>query len=126
MKKAIPTIALLLAASAFTALAQEAATTPTPPAAKHEGHRPGGPGAPVDPMMRAAMETLSPAEREQLMAASKKAMEDPAVIEARKNLETARRAALLKVDPNIGPVLDKMEAAMKERGAQQPKKAKPE
>jgi len=78
-------------------------------------------------MMRGAMEALTPAEREQLKAASQKVMEDPAVVEARQKAEAAnkafmeaRRAALLKADPNIGPILDKMEAAMK-AGMQQHK-----
>ena len=88
-------------------------------------------------MMRGAMEALTPAERDQLMEANKKIMEDPAVVDARQKAEAAnkafmeaRRAALLKADPTLGPILDKMEAAMKANMPQgrpeHEKKAKPE
>ena len=124
MKKAISTLALVLAASAFTAIAQDA----TPPAApKHEGHQHGGggPGGPGGPM-REVMESLTPAERTQLMEAHKKAQETPEVKDAEKALRDAVHAAMLKADPTIGPVLEKMEAAMKEKMTQHEKGAKPE
>jgi len=70
--------------------------------------------------MREALESLTPAERKQLMEARKKAMEAPEVVEARQKEEAARKAmreavkaATLKADPTLGPVLDKLEAAMK-------------
>ena len=83
------------------------------------------------------MEALTPAERDQLMEANKKIMEDPALVEARQKAEAAnkafmeaRRAALLKADPTLGPILDKIEAAMKANMPQghpeHEKKAKPE
>lgn len=72
--------------------------------------------------MREIMESLTPAEREQLKAARQKAKDDPAVLEARKQAEVAmkaardaEKAAMLKVDATIGPILDKIEAAMKDR-----------
>lgn len=109
MKKTITTIALVCAASTFTALAQDKDSTTTAPAGpKHEG-RPHGGGP-----MRGAMESLTPAEREQLMAAHKKAQEDPAVRDAEKALHEAMHAALLKADPTIGPVLEKMKEKREE------------
>ena len=70
--------------------------------------------------MREAMESLTPAERQQFMEARKKAEADPQVIAAKQKVETAmkeameaRKAAMLKADPNIGPILEKLEAAMK-------------
>ncbi len=125
MKRTILTLALVAATSAITALAQDA--TPTPSATPAEGprhHREGwknheGPGGPGGPL-REAWESLTPAEREQLKAAHQKAKDDPAVVEARnkadaarKALQEAEKAALLKADPSIGPVLDKLEAARK-------------
>ncbi|XHR28050.1 MAG: hypothetical protein ACFUZC_19235 [Chthoniobacteraceae bacterium] len=122
MKRTILTLALVAATSAITALAQDA--TPTPSATPAEGprhHREGGKdhGGPGGPF-KEALEALTPAEREQLKAAHQKAKDDPALVEARKKAEAARKAvaeaekaALLKADPSIGPVLDKLEAARK-------------
>jgi len=129
MKKTITTIALVCAASAFTAFAQDKdSTTPaaTPAAPKHEGrpHFGGGPGGPGGPMHE-AMESLTPAERTQLMEARKKAMESPEVKDAEKALRDAVHAAMLKADPTIGPVLEKVEAAMKEKHAEHKEHQKP-
>jgi len=112
MKKIVSTLALVLAASAFTAIAQDA-----PAAPKHEGRQHMGAG---DGMMRQALESLTPEERQQLMAARQKAEADPAVATAKQNAEAAMKqmreamkSAMLKADPTIGPVLEKMEAARK-------------
>lgn len=58
---------------------------------------------------------LTPAERTQLRAAHQKAKADPAVIAAkerahqsRRELREARRAAMLRADPSIQPILDKI------------------
>ncbi len=54
---------------------------------------------------------LSPAERKELHAAHAKAKQDPAYQAAKAKLREAReamRAALLKADPNIQPILNKM------------------
>ena len=58
---------------------------------------------------------LSPEEREKLKAARQKAMQDPSVQaahekmrQARKEFITAMRGAMLKADPTIQPVLDKI------------------
>jgi hypothetical protein len=58
---------------------------------------------------------LSPEERQKLEAARQTAMQDPAVQaahekmrQARKDFEDAMHAAMLKADPSIQPILDKM------------------
>ncbi|MEY2479656.1 MAG: hypothetical protein QOI04_583 [Verrucomicrobiota bacterium] len=64
---------------------------------------------------------LSPEEREKLKAAHQKAMQDPALQaahvkmrQARKEFRDAMHAALLKADPSIQPVIDKMKAGEKD------------
>ena len=61
---------------------------------------------------------LSPEEREKLQAARQKAMQDPAVQAAHDKMRQARqefiasmRAAMLKADPSIQPVLNKIPKA---------------
>ena len=61
---------------------------------------------------------LSPAERQELEAARQKAMQDPIVQAAHEKMEQARQAfqnaidaAMLKADPSIQPILDKMQHA---------------
>jgi Spy/CpxP family protein refolding chaperone len=61
------------------------------------------------------MANLSPQDRQKLEAAQQKAMQDPAVQaasekmkQARKEFRDAMRAAMLKADPSIQPILDKM------------------
>ena len=114
-------IAMVCAATSLTAFAQTSSPTPAcPPAGQHEGGkhwRDGGPGGP----MHEALESLTPAERQQLKAAREKAEADPAVAaahetvkEAMKAAHEAMKAAMLKADPTIGPILDKLEAARKD------------
>jgi Spy/CpxP family protein refolding chaperone len=64
---------------------------------------------------RARWASLSEDERARLKAAHQKAMADPAVRAAREKLRQARREfrevlrpALLKADPSLQPILDKM------------------
>ena len=64
---------------------------------------------------RARWANLNDEERARLRAAHEKAMQDPAVQAAREKLRQARREfrevlrpALLKADPSIQPILDKM------------------
>jgi hypothetical protein len=64
---------------------------------------------------RARWASLSEEERSKLKAAHQKAMGDPAVWAAREKLRQARREfrdvlrpALLKADPSIQPILEKM------------------
>ena len=63
------------------------------------------------------MASLSPDERAKLRAAHQKAKSDPALQAAkerahqsRRELRDARRAALLRADPSIQPILDKIPA----------------
>jgi len=75
--------------------------------------------------MREALESLTPAERQQLKAAA-----DPSVAtaqeaakEAMKAAHEAMKAAMLKADPTLEPILDKLDAARKEaRQAEQPRR----
>ena len=60
---------------------------------------------------------LPPAEREKMKAAHEKAMPDPSVQRAKKNLRQARReyrsavnAAMIKADPSVEPILRKLKA----------------
>jgi hypothetical protein len=66
---------------------------------------------------------LSPEERQKLQAARQKAMQDPAVQsahdkmrEAHKEFRDAMRAAMLKADPSIQPILNKIPAANRRGG----------
>ena len=63
------------------------------------------------------MANLSPDERQKLEAARQKAMQDPSVQsahdkmrQAHKEFQEAMRAAMLKADPSIQPILNKMPA----------------
>jgi hypothetical protein len=73
------------------------------------------PARPFQMERRARWANLSEDERARLKAAHQKAMADPAVRAAREKLRQARREfrdvlrpALLKADPSIQPILDKM------------------
>ena len=66
---------------------------------------------------RARWASLNEEERSKLRAAHQKAMADPAVRAARDKLKQARqefrdvmRPALLKADPSVQPILEKMRA----------------
>jgi len=65
---------------------------------------------------------LSPEERQKLQGARQKAMQDPAVQaahdkmrEAHKEFRDAMRGAMVKADPSVQPILDKIPAG-KHRG----------
>ena len=69
---------------------------------------------------------LTEDERARLRAAHQKAMQDPAVLAAREKLRQARREfreimrpALLKADPSIQPILEKLRAERPDRGDRQ-------
>jgi Heavy-metal resistance len=79
------------------------------------GQGPGGNGAGRGGRWQQRLANLSPEEREKLKAARQKAMQDPSVQaahekmrEARTEFVTAMRAAMLKADPSIQPVLNKI------------------
>ncbi len=96
-----------MALSAFIALpslavAQDAddATAPAAAVKGHGGHS-----------HHANLANLTPAERKELRAAHAKAKQDPAYQAAKTRMREAReamRAALLKADPNIQPILNKI------------------
>lgn len=109
----------VLAASAIAAFAQEP-TTPTPatPASTHEWHGKGW-------HKFGAWKSLAPEEREKLKAARKAVKDNPDVVQARtkmieqvKAFRETRRTAMLKTDPTIAPILEKLEAAKKEKPQQ--------
>jgi len=75
---------------------------------------------------RARFANLTEDERAQLRAAHQKAMQDPALQAAREKLKQARREfrellrpALLKADPSIQPILDKLRADRPDKGDRQ-------
>ena len=114
MKKTRFILMLTLAVSVLPALAQDAASS-SPAAPKHARGGHGGSGVHEwgDPM-RGALESLTPAERKQLIDARQKAMEAPELAEVKKNAEAARKevmdavkAAILKADPSLAPILEK-------------------
>jgi hypothetical protein len=66
---------------------------------------------------------LSPEERQKLQAARQKAMEDPAVQaahdkmrQAHKEFRDAMHGAMLKADPSIQPILDKIPSGNRRDG----------
>jgi hypothetical protein len=80
------------------------------------------PARPFQMERRARWANLTEEERSKLKAAHQKAMADPAVQAARDRLRQARkefrevlRPALLKADPSIQPILDKMRPERSER-----------
>jgi hypothetical protein len=83
------------------AWAQSPGDTEAPAAANGRGgHR-----------QHAYLANLTPTERQELRTAHKKAKQDPSYQAAKTRLREARqamRAALLKADPNIQPILNKM------------------
>jgi hypothetical protein len=85
---------------------EEAAAPATAPAGRG-GHR-----------QHAYLANLSPAERKELRAAKMKAKQDPSYQAARTQMRQARetmRAALLKADPAIQPILNKIPEGGRQR-----------
>ena len=65
--------------------------------------------------MRARLAALTPEERQKLIAARRKAKQDPAVKAAEATRETDRKGyhkamkeAMLRADPSVGPILEKL------------------
>ena len=88
------------------------------PRHKHGGKGAGKGAGKGEGHMKGAMAALTPEERHQLRLAHDKAMAEPAMKEAeanrandRKGYRQALRAAMIKADPTIEPVLDKMRDA---------------
>jgi hypothetical protein len=76
---------------------------------------PAGPGQNAKQLQDARFANLTPEERTKLQNAHQKAMQDPAVQAARDKMQQATKdfhdkmhAALLKADPSIQPILDKV------------------
>jgi hypothetical protein len=97
----------LVRIAAFCAIAQLAPLT----LAQNEDQTDGPAGA----RWRQKLANLSPTERQQLKTAHQKAMQDPVVRaaqnrmrEAHKEYRNAMRASMLKADPTIQPVLNKI------------------
>jgi hypothetical protein len=99
-------------------LAKRANAAEKPAVATGDGPqaRPGGgercrpPGPPI----------LTPEERQKLRAAHEQALKDPAVKEAKEELEAARkkfrelmRAELIEIDPSVEAIIEKLQAARK-------------
>ena len=68
------------------------------------------------------MNNLTPEEKQKVMNARRSAMQDPAVQSARtkmqaasKEMHDAMEAAMLKADPSLKPILDKMPKGQRER-----------
>lgn len=93
------------------------------PVGLSQGRRGGGGGDRMG--SGAAMGNLSQEERQKFMNARRTAMQDPAVAAAReklqqcsKDLHDAMDAAMLKADPSIKPILDKLPKPGERRGGQ--------
>ncbi len=89
--------------------AAETTTTDTTTTTAQEGKHGG--------KMRARLAALTPEERHTLMAARRKAKEDPAVKAAeatrdtdKKGYHKAMKEAMLRADPSVGPILEKLRA----------------
>ena len=85
-----------------------ASTTTTATGVEDEEEKGGG-------KMRQRLASLTPEEKQKLRAAHKAAMQDPAVQAAKANkstdkrgFRTAVREAMLKSDPSVGPILEKL------------------
>ena len=88
--------------------------------------RPDKPFRPFQNERRARFANLTDDERARLRDAHQKAMMDPAVQAARERLRQARREfreilrpALLKADPSIQPILDKMRSERPDKSDRQ-------
>ncbi len=75
--------------------------------------------------LRAKFMALTPEERQKVKAARQAAMKDPAVIAAKANrasdrrgFRTAMREAMVKSDPSVAPILDKLAANIREKRAE--------
>jgi len=99
-------ILLLLALGAFLSVpafaqSQGSAGTSTQTAPKHDG-----------PPVGRHMDGLTPEEHHELMAAHQAAMQaNPDLEQEQKALQDKINAAMIKADPNVAPIIAKMEAA---------------
>jgi Spy/CpxP family protein refolding chaperone len=84
---------------------------------------PGGPGKDAKQHKRGPLANLSAEEQQKFEATRKKAMQDPSVQsakekmrQARKELHDAMYAAMVKADPSVKSILDKMPAPPEREG----------
>ena len=75
--------------------------------------------------MSEVWQSLTPEERDKIKAAHKAVKNNPEVVQARtkmieqvKAFRGTRTTAMLKADPSLAPILEKFDAARKERGKQ--------
>ena len=126
MKNTFSRTLILLALGAALPAVGAFAQSPAAPAATPSVSVPAGETTTADPAataapgkregkMRARLAALTLEERQKLMAARRKAKEDPAVKAAeatretdRKSYHKAMREAMLRADPSVGPILEKM------------------
>ena len=92
------------------------------PVAFTQGRQRGG-GGKSSGGMAGAMNSLTAEERQKMMNARRQAMNDPSVAAARdkaqaasKEFHEAMEAAMLKADPSLKPILDKMPKGREGRG----------
>jgi len=114
MKRIAFAITLALVTSPFVAFGEESSASATS-APTHEWH---GRGA----RMLAVWNSLTPEEQAKLKAARKTAKANPEVAQARaqmteaiKTFRETRKTAMLKADPTLAPVLEKFQAARKDK-----------
>ena len=109
-------LAVLPVTGLFAQTADPAATpSVSAPAAPATTTPPPGAGGGRRERMKEAVASLTPAERQELKAARQKAKNDPAVEAARGDHKAHRKAmyeAMIKADPNVKPILDKIRADM--------------
>jgi Spy/CpxP family protein refolding chaperone len=98
---------LLIAISILAAALQIAPVAYSQGGGRQRGGGAGGGGG--------QMGSLTPEERQKVMNARRQAMNDPSVSSAREKAQAAQKefkealdAAMLKVDPSLKPILDKM------------------
>ena len=119
--------AITLAVPALSAYAQApAASPPSAPGSPAvvpttpEGGGRVGRGGRGGEMVRRMMENLTPEEQTRVRTARRATAKDPAVAAARRALMQAERDAMLKQDPTLGPVLDRLRPpGRREGGASQ-------
>lgn len=111
---------LLTLACSPLLLAQDSTTPQPSPSPSVAPANPGGAGGGPERRRGAMFGNMSQEDREKLKAAREKAMQDPKVQDAQENakaaneaFQNARRQALLAADPSVGPILDKVQAALK-------------
>ncbi len=109
MKRTLLLLALgaFLAVPAFAQTAGSSLTPASPPATTHTpGDRPPG----------GRMGGLTPEDRQELMPARQEAMQaNPELAQEQKALQDKINAAMIKADPNVAPIIAKMEATRQKR-----------